>query len=229
MTVPEPINSEVKQISIDDEMVVRRLEASDVNGRSRHSSDRDVTVAIVSNLDVVVIVDEDSVRGSVAGSIDSKVDVKLGHAAARCIIDVNIIGAAKRVESDLFDAGQVHGDIAEIAREQSTASGLGRESEVFSSGTAVEQHRVEPSATVQSVAAVAGIPDEHVVAPASEHLVDTWSADQGIIAVSARQQVVSAAAQQSVIAISAEKLVIARSSDERVISIVGRGCRVMLN
>lgn len=219
----------MKQVSIDDKVVVRRLEAGDVNGRSRHSRDRDVAVAVVSDLNVIVIVDEDGVGRPIAISIHPEVYVELGNSATRRIIDVNVVGATQRVESDLLHTGQVHRDIAKIAREQSPAAGLGRKGEVLSPGTAVEQHGVEPRAAVQPVAAVPGVPNQQVVASASEHVVGAGAADQGVIAIAAGQHVASAAALQSVIPIPAKQLVIARAADQGVVTIVGRSCGIMLN
>ena len=226
---PERPTLEVKQIPIDDQVVVRRLEAGDVNTRSGNSRNRDVAVAIVRDLDVALVVDEDGVGRSIAKPIHSKVDVEFGNAAARRIIDVNIIGAAERVERDLLNAGQVHRDIAKIASEQGAASGSGGKIEILGPGTAVEKHRVEALTTVQPVAPVARVPDQHIIAPAAEHLVAAGSPNESIVAVAARQEVVAAATLDRVISVSAKQLVVARTADQHVVAIVDRRCGAMVN
>src|SRR5690349_12492451 len=101
-----PFPLEVERVSVDDEVIVRRFEAGDVNGRSGHSEDVDVPAAPVDDLNAPITVDEDGIGSTVSGSVDAEVDVELLDAAARQIVDVNIVGAAQRVESDLLDTGQ---------------------------------------------------------------------------------------------------------------------------
>src|SRR4249919_2790581 len=79
-----PVNSnlELERVSIDDQVIVRCLEAGDMNGCSRQSEDGDVAMTIVDHLDMVVIVEEDRVGRAVAYPVQAEVDVELGDSAS---------------------------------------------------------------------------------------------------------------------------------------------------
>ena len=112
-------------------------------------------------------VDDDLVGLSVAGACGSEVDVDFADVGSGQVVDGDQVGAAERGEVDLFDAVGVHRDVGDVAEEAQPASVRGQVDLLADVG-AVELHRVGAVLAFDDVAAVAGVPDERVVAGAEE-------------------------------------------------------------
>ena len=148
--------------AVDDDPVARAgIGDVDVLAKPRH---RDDAVVLGHRDDVVAAgsVDGHRIRGAVIGA---EVEVDLVHAGAGEVADGNVVGTTEGIEVDMLDAVQVHRDGSDIAREQHPAA-IGRDVDVLVDIGAVEQQRVGALAAFDSVAAVAGIPDEGVIAGA---------------------------------------------------------------
>src|SRR5262249_40087390 len=114
-------------------------------------------------------VNGDRVRCAVAdaragGALE--VDIDHGHVRPAQVVDVNGVGATQGVDVNVLDAVEVHGDVAEVAR-QARAATVGRDVDFLEVGVAVELERVGARLALDRVAAVARVPDERVVACAT--------------------------------------------------------------
>ena len=79
-----------------------------------------------------------------------------------------------------LDAVEVHGDAGDVAREPHAAA-IGRDVDLLVDVRAVEQQRVVAGLALDDVAAIAGIPDEGVVAGAEQgHVVAATAVDEVI-------------------------------------------------
>ena len=114
-------------------------------------------------------------------------------------LTVIVVGAAQRVELDVLDVVEVHGDVGDVAGEPHPAA-VGRDVDVLGDVGAVEQQRVGAVLAFDRVAAVARIPDEGVVAGAEEGRVVAAAAVDDVVAVAAEQHVVAVAAGDGVVA-----------------------------
>ena len=103
------------------------------------------------------------------------------------------------VELDVLDAVEVHGDVADVA-EQPRPAAIGRDVDVLGDVGAVEHQRIGAGLAFDGVAAVAGVPDEGVVAVAEQGHVVAAAADDDVVAVAADQHVVALAAGDGVVA-----------------------------
>src|SRR6185295_12069875 len=97
------------------------------------------------------------------------------------VVDHDVVGAAEGVEIDPLDAVKVHGDGGDVAGE-THAPAVGRDVDVLVDVGAIEHERVESGLTLDRVAAVAGVPDEGVVAGAEGGEVVAAAADHSIVA-----------------------------------------------
>ena len=86
-----------------------------------------------------------------------------GEAGSSQVVDRDVVGAAERIEVDVLNATEVHGDVGNVAREQHPVA-VGRDVDVLADIGPVEQQRVCTRATFDGVAAVAWVPDEGVIA-----------------------------------------------------------------
>ena len=98
-----------------------------------------------------------------------------------------------------LDAVEVHGDVADVA-EQPHPSAIGRDVDVLVGVGAVEHERIGAGLTLDRVAAVARVPDEHVVAVAEQGHVVAATAGDDVVAVAADQRVGALAADDGVVA-----------------------------
>ena len=153
----------------------------------------------------------------VGRGIAAKVDRDLRHAGTGQVADRDVVGAAERVELDVLDAVEVHGDVADVAGELHLPV-VGRDVDVLVDVGAVEQQRIGAVAAVDRVAAVARIPDEGVVAGAELRHVVAAPADDDVVAVAADQRVVAVAAGDGVVAVAA----VEREMDEGGEPVAGR-------
>ena len=80
------------------------------------------------------------------------------------------------------------------SRNEPDAAAVGRDVDVLVDVGAVEQHRVGAALALDGVAAVAGVPDERVVAVAQQGHVVAAAAVDDVVAVAADQHVVAVAA-----------------------------------
>ena len=83
------------------------------------------------------------------------------------IVDRDGVGATGGIELNVLDAVEVHGDVADVA-EQPHPAAVGRDVDVLVGVGAVEHQRVGAGLAFDRVAAVAGVPDELVVAVAEK-------------------------------------------------------------
>src|SRR5215218_7622308 len=109
------------------------------------------------------------------------------------------VGAAKRAEGDRLDVVHIHGDGGHVPGEP-RVSAVRRDVNVLGDVRAVEQQRVGSILALDSVAAVARIPHEGVVAGAEKRRVVAASAGDEVVAVAAKKQVVAVAAGDGVVA-----------------------------
>jgi hypothetical protein len=87
------------------------------------------------------------------------------------------VGIAQRIDVDTHDIVEVHDDVAEVAGEE-RAPTVGRDLEDLSPAGAVEQQGVGAVLALDRIAAVAGIPLEHVVPGAEQGDVVARAAEQ---------------------------------------------------
>ena len=100
---------------------------------------------------------------AVARPADAEVDVDAVHVRRGQAVDRRRIDTAECVQREDLHIVGVHDDVADVAREQEPAA-VRRRREDLGAGRAVEAQRVDAVLTLDDVAAVAGIPDEGVVA-----------------------------------------------------------------
>ena len=115
------------------------------------------------------------------------------HVGLGQVVDRDGVGAAQGVDIDGLDVVEVHRDVADVAGEHRPPA-IGRDVDVLVDVGAVEQQRVVARAAVDGVAAVAGVPDEGVVARAERGHVVAAPADDGVVAGAAGDGVVAVAA-----------------------------------
>ena len=127
---------------------------------------------------------------------------------ATCVTSVPVrsltsdgVGAARGIELDVLDTVEVHRDVADVA-EQPDAAAIGRDVDVLGGVGAVEHQRVGARLTLDRVAAIAGVPDELVIAGAHEGNVSACAARDDVIAGPTDQHVRAAAADDGVVAIT---------------------------
>src|SRR5262249_6996385 len=92
-----------------------------------------------------------------------KVEVEVGEVGAGQVVDRDGVRAAQGVEVDPLDAVEVHHDTGDAGAE-ADARAVGGDVDPLADIRAVEEHRVGAGLSLDDVAAVAGIPDERVVA-----------------------------------------------------------------
>ena len=131
----------------------------------------------------------------------------------RRIVDGDRVRAAERVDRDLLDVVQVHGDVALDPGEQRMVA-ISRQSELLRDPEAIEQHLVEAASALDLVAAVALVPTEDVIARSENPDVGALVAIEEIVAASSDQRVVARAAENGVIACAAGERVVARAAEE---------------
>ena len=100
----------------------------------------------------------------------------------------------------MLDAVQVHGDAADVAREEHPVAAADRDADLLAVGGALEDERVEAGIALDGIAAVARIPQEDVVAGAEEGGIGAAIAVDGVVARAAHQDVVMVAADDRVVA-----------------------------
>src|SRR4029453_17809835 len=179
----ELINSKDERLAVDNQVIERGLEPRDVHGGPGHSENCQIAVAVVDDAENVVIIDIDRVGRVVADSIDPEVDVDLGDAGSGRIVDVDRVGAAKCIDGNMLDVGEVHHDVALNAGEQGMVT-AGRQCELLPNAEAVEQHLVEAASAIDTVAAIPLVPTENVVSGAENADVGTLVTVEEVIAFS---------------------------------------------
>ena len=107
------------------------------------------------------------------------------------------VGAAEGVEVDPLDAGGVHRDRS-LGAEEPEAVAVRRQVDLLGAACAVEEHRVGAVLAFDDVAAVAGIPDEGVVAGAHQPRVGAAVSVDRVVAVAADQALGSGASAEGV-------------------------------
>src|SRR5262249_44334566 len=85
-----------------------------------------------------------------------------------------------------FDTIQVHRDVADVSGQQ-RARAVGGNGDGFGGGGAVELQRIVARLALDDVAAVAGVPDERVVAVAEQRGIVAGTAGHDVGAVAAHQ------------------------------------------
>src|SRR5262249_20838545 len=118
-----------------------------------------------------------------------EVQVNDSKFSSGCVVDSHAVGAAKGVKIDVLDAVKVHHSAADVAGHAHSTS-VGRDTEILRCVRTVEPHSIGPALSIDSVAAVAGVPDEcvaavahlhHVVAGATDHEVSPMAAEDAIV------------------------------------------------
>ena len=145
-------------------------------------------------------VDDDAVGLAVAaGAAEGagEVEADIADVGSAQVVDGGEVGAAEGVEVDPLDAGGVHRDGALSAEEPETLA-VRRQVDLLAAACAVEEHRVGAVLTFDDVAAVAGIPDEGVIAGAHQARVGAAVAVDHVVAVAADQALGSGASTQNV-------------------------------
>ena len=189
---PRRLDDVIAGESIDDDPVVGGIEAGDVH-RGGKAQDRD-PVGVADDLDHVVAargIDGDRIRLVVAGGATERggeIDVDLRHVRPAQVVDHDVVGAAERIEVDLLDVVEVHGDVRDIAEEQHAAA-ICRDIDVLGDVGAVEEERVHAVLAFDGVVVVTRVPDEHVVARAHEGSVVAIAAVDQVVALAAEEQV----------------------------------------
>ena len=102
-------------------------------------------------------------------------------------------------------------DRADIT-EQRRAAAVGRDIDALADVGAVKNERVGTRSALDHVAAVAGIPDERIVAVAEQRVVVAPAAGDRIVAGAADQQIVAVTAQQNVVAATPVDRVVASAA-----------------
>ena len=128
-----------------------------------------------------------------------QVDVDLLGVGPGEVVDRDGVGAAQRVDLDVLDAVEVHGDVGDVA-EQPHPAAIGRDVHVLGDVGAVEHQRIGAGLALDDVAAVARVPDERVVAVAEQGHVVAAAADHGVVAVATDERVGALAAGDGVVA-----------------------------
>ena len=149
-----------------------------------------------------VAVDDHRIGLAVAGrpaDRTGEIDVDFRHVRPAEVVDSDLVGAAQRIDVDLLDVVEVHDDVAEVAGEPH-APAVGRDLEFLSPAAAVEEQGVGAVLAFDRVAAVAGIPLEHVVAGAEAGDVVALLAVDEVVAVAAEENVGAVAAENGVVA-----------------------------
>src|SRR5262249_3051661 len=129
-------------------------------------------------------VDDDGVGRAIADATARRagqVEVNLGDAGAREVIHGDRVGPAFGVEVDALDAVEVHGHGGHIAGEAHPRA-VGRDVDLLGDVGAVEEHAVEAGLALDGVVAVAGVPDEYVVAGAEGGDVVAAPTDDEVVA-----------------------------------------------
>src|SRR5262249_45103996 len=220
---------------IDDELVRGGVEPGDVY-RGGKAEDGD-PAGVTDDLDHVVAgspVNGDLVRCAVADArAGGGLEVDIDHRPVRSaqVVDVNGVGAAQRVDLDVLDAVEVHGDVGDIAGEPRPGA-VGRDVDALVDVGAVEPERVGARLPLDLVAGVARVPDERVVARAEQRHVVAGAADDDIVAPAAGDGVVAGAAVDREIDLAGVKrrsvdvVVAGKAVDvERVVGPLGAGDR----
>src|SRR4029077_16452553 len=102
------------------------------------------------------------------------------------------VSAPRGCELDPLDAVEVHADAADVA-EKPRPIAISQNAEVLGGVVAAEVEGVEAGLAFDHVTAVAGVPDEPVVAVAQRRKIITGPARDDIVAGAADQRVVAVA------------------------------------
>ena len=94
-----------------------------------------------------------------------KIDIDHSDIRAAQVVDGDFVRAAERIEGDLFDTVQVHGDVGNVAGKQHPLA-IRRNVDVLGNVGAAEIQRIDTSLTLDRIAAIAWVPNEDVVARA---------------------------------------------------------------
>src|SRR3954467_4422698 len=121
----------------------------------------------------------------------------------------------------MLDAVQVHRDGRDVTGEQRVRA-VRRDADVLGDIGAVERERVGSGAAVDSVAAIARVPQERIVAGAEEGNVVAAAADHDVVAIAADEYVVAGASGDAVVPGAAIDGQLHHACGER-----GRGDRVV--
>ena len=200
------IDDVVASTAVDDELIVGALGAGEGDG-SRQTGNADQTCRS-RHLNGVVAggaVDGHAIGraiANVAARCRREVDRNLRDTGAGEVADRDVVGAAASGEVDVLDAVEIHGDVADVARELHPSVVRG-DVDFLVDVRAIEHQRVGAVTAVDRVAAVARIPDEGVVAAAELRIVVAAAADDDVVACAADQRVVAVAAGDGVVAVAA--------------------------
>src|SRR5262249_46661794 len=201
---------------VDDQRVVVRVGAVDRHLR-RQSVDDDRRPA-ADDADLVVAggaVDGHGVRLAVAHSAAGRrceVDGDLRHVGSGEVVDGDAVGTAQGVNLDVLDTVEIHGDVAAVAG-GSPPLAIGGDVHLLAHVGAVEHEGIDAVLALDYVAAVAGVPDEQVVAGAEKG---------GVVAATADHSVVAVAAKQKIGALTSDDVVVAGAAVEGEHRIAGR-------
>src|SRR5262245_25413568 len=159
-----------------------------------------MTVGRLDGNDVLVII------ADAVGRPPSQVEGDLLHVGSGQIVDCDVVGVlALCLELDALDTVEIDGAPGTFEHSGGWLDGgaVGRNLDGLAAIFAAEVKCVEAGSALDNVIAVAGIPDERVVAVAEERCVGAFTSDDRIVAVSALEDVVAAAADEGVVAVAA--------------------------
>ena len=129
----------------------------------------------------------------------AEVGVHALDVGSRQVVDRDEIRSAESVEVDALDAGRVHRDVG-LGAEEAEPVSVRRQLDLLGDVGAVEAHRVRACLALDRVAAVAGIPDERVVACTHERAIGPAVAVDRVVPVATEQEVGALAAGDRVVA-----------------------------
>src|SRR6185369_9867299 len=157
--------------TVDGKAVVGRFRIYDVHLSVQavylhHAIGRDDVDEVPETAVVAVVAsDNDGIASGVAGPVDTKIDVDRRHIKSGGeAVHLDGVGAAERVQRDRLDMDEVHRDVnvADIAGDAKMrrVGRKGQDGEVLRARRAVEEQGVGVRASVDDIAAVAGVPFE---------------------------------------------------------------------
>jgi hypothetical protein len=116
--------------------------------------------------------------------------MNLAHVRTGHVVDCNGVCATKNVEINLLDTIEIHRDAGDVTGQQRPCA-VGGNINPLVDVCAVEKQNVGAALSLDHIAAVAGIPEEDVVAGAKKCGVIATVAIDDIVAVPADQDVVA--------------------------------------
>src|SRR4029079_1529132 len=103
---------------------------------ARHR-DHAVTAGDEDRIGAIGGVDDHRIRRTITGTVDAQVEIDLGDVGPGQVVDRDGIDATQRIELDVLDIIEIHGDVGDVAREQNAAA-VGRDVNLLVDVRAIE-------------------------------------------------------------------------------------------